>query len=264
MPRLTDQGFLELDGLRLEYRMVGPRPDAAPTLVLLHEGLGSAMLWRDFPERLAAATDCGVFAYSRAGYGRSTPVELPRPLDYMEREAREVVGPLLDAIGFRDGLLVGHSDGASIAAVHAGERVDPRVRGLVLIAPHFFAEDHGIRAIERAREAYESGALRERLARWHDDPDVAFRGWNDAWLHPDFRRWDLRGCLPGIRIPVLIVQGTEDAYGTAAQIEAARGLCAGMVTVELIEGVGHQPQREAPREVLRSIRGFTRRVMTSP
>ena len=219
--QLDDSGFLDIADQRLEYRMIGPRPDEAPTLVLLHEGLGCVGLWGDFPDKLAKATGCGVFAYSRAGYGQSSPVKLPRPLSYMHDEARAVVPKLLDAIGFRRGLLIGHSDGASIAAIYAGTHQDHRVGGLVLIAPHFFTEDPGIASIEEARRAYENTDLRAKLARWHKDPDNAFRGWNDAWLDPDFRKWDITEPLAYIRVPMLIVQGEDDQYGTVAQIEAA-------------------------------------------
>ena len=173
---LDDSGFLDIGSQRLEYRMIGPRPDAAPTLVLLHEGLGCVGLWGDFPDRLSAATGCGVFVYSRAGYGQSSPVALPRPLSYMHDEARATLPKLLDAIGFRRGLLIGHSDGASIAAIYAGSHQDHRVGGLVLIAPHFFTEDSGIASIAEAQEglrdrrpAGAAGALacrrRQRLQR---------------------------------------------------------------------------------------------------
>src|SRR4051794_12324448 len=185
---LADEGFLEVGGARLEYRMLGPRPERAPTILMLHEGLGSARLWGDFPDRLAERLNAGVFVYSRAGYGRSSPVPLPRPLDYMQREAREVLPKLLDAIGFRRGVFVGHSDGASIAAAYAGSIQDHRVRGLALLAPHFFVEEFSLREIRRAKERYETTELREKLARHHAEVDVAFRGWNDAWLDPAFPR----------------------------------------------------------------------------
>jgi pimeloyl-ACP methyl ester carboxylesterase len=241
--------------------MLGARPDAAPTLVLLHEGLGCVGQWRDFPDRLARATGRGVFVYSRAGYGRSSPVDLPRPLGYMHDEARVVLPELLDAIGFRRGVLVGHSDGASIATIYAGEAGDARVRGLALIAPHFFTEDHGIAAIERARDAYEHGDLRERLARWHDHVDVAFRGWNGAWLDPDFRRWDITDSLPRIRVPVLIVQGENDEFGTVRQIEVARERFGGAVEVALLPGVGHTPQRDVAEVTLETIGRFVAEVL---
>src|SRR6516164_704323 len=153
MANLAATGFLNINGADLEYRMIGPAPDQAPTIVMLHEGLGSAGLWGDFPEKLQAATGAGVFVYSRAGYGASTPVKLPRPLDYMQIEALDVLPKLLDAIGFRRGILVGHSDGASIATIYAGSVQDHRIRGLVLIAPHFFVEDVSVASIAQARDA---------------------------------------------------------------------------------------------------------------
>jgi len=263
MRSLSDQGFLELPGMRLEYRMLGPRPHQGPTLVMLHEGLGCVGLWGDFPDKLAAATGAGVFVYSRAGYGRSSPVPLPRPLSFMHAEAREVLPRLLDAIGFRSGVLLGHSDGASIAAIHAGSVRDPRVRGLVLMAPHFFTEDMGIAEIARAREAYATTDLRSKLARWHDDVDNAFRGWNDAWLDPEFRKWDLTGELPAIRVPVLLVQGEADQYGTVAQVEAAQRLCGGPVEVALLPGVRHSPQRDAPDATLQAVVGFARGIFAA-
>src|SRR5271156_806727 len=182
MTALADSGFLTIGASDLEYRMIGPPPAQAPTIVMLHEGLGSAALWGDFPEKLQAATGAGVFVYSRAGYGASTAVKLPRPLDYMEREAQDVLPKLLDKIGFRRGLLVGHSDGASIAAIYAGSHQDHRVQGIALIAPHFIVEDISVRSIAEIKKAYETTNLRSKLARWHHDVDNAFYGWNGAWL----------------------------------------------------------------------------------
>ncbi len=258
---LSDSGFLDIGAQRLEYRMIGSRPSDAPTLVLLHEGLGCVGLWGDFPEKLQAATGCGVFVYSRAGYGQSSPVTLPRPLTYMHDEAREVLPTLLDAIGFRRGLLIGHSDGASIAAIYAGTHQDHRVGGLVLIAPHFFTEDMGIAAIAEAGEAYETTDLRQKLARWHKDPDNAFKGWNGAWLDPLFRHWDITEPLAYIRVPILIVQGEDDQYGTVAQIEAAKRECYCPVEVALLPGAKHSPQREAPDVTLKSLADFATRVL---
>lgn len=258
---LGDSGFLPIGPHSLEYRFVGPQPDQAPTLVLLHEGLGCAGLWNDFPDRLAAATGTGVFVYSRAGYGKSSPVNLPRPLTYMHDEARAVLPALLDAINFRRGLLIGHSDGASIATIYTGSHQDHRVGGLVLIAPHFFTEDPGIASIVEAKRAYDTGDLRGRLSRWHADVDNAFRGWNDAWLDPDFRRWDITEFLAYIRVPVLIVQGEDDQYGTVRQIEAAQQECYCPVEVALLPGARHSPQREAPEPTLKVITDFVARVL---
>ena len=260
---LADSGFLDIGTQRLEYRMIGPRPDAAPTIVMLHEGLGCVGLWGDFPDRLSAAAGAGVFVYSRAGYGKSSPVALPRPLTYMHDEARDVLPRLLDDIGFQRGLLLGHSDGASIAAIYAGSHQDHRVGGLVLIAPHFFTEDPGIVSIVEARTAYETGDLRARLARWHADVDNAFKGWNGAWLDPGFRQWDITEYLAYIRVPMLIVQGEDDQYGTIKQIEAAEQECYCPVEVALLPNVKHSPQREAPEATLKAIAEFVARILAS-
>ena len=258
---LADAGFLDIGAQRLEYRFIGPQPDKVPTLVLLHEGLGCVGLWNDFPDKLAAATGTGVFVYSRAGYGKSGPVSLPRPLSYMHDEARGTLPKLLDAIGFRRGLLIGHSDGASITAIYAGSHQDHRIGGLVLIAPHFFTEDPGIASIVEARKAYETGDLRARLARWHDDVDNAFKGWNGAWLDPQFRKWNITEFLAYIRVPVLIVQGEDDQYGTVKQIEVAEQECYCPVEVALLPGARHSPQREAPAPTLKAVADFVARTL---
>ena len=261
MSELADAGFLELPAQRLEYRMIGPRPAQAPTIVMLHEGLGCAGMWGDFPERLAEATGAGVFAYSRAGYGRSSPVPLPRPPTYMHSEATGTLKDILAAIGFRRGLLLGHSDGASIATIYAGSIQDHRVRGLVLIAPHFFVEDVSLRQAAEARTAYESGDLKQKLARWHKDPDNAFHGWNGAWLDPKFRGWDITPELAYIRVPILIVQGEDDGHGTVKQIEAAREECYCPVDVTLVAGARHVPHREAPEVTRDAVAAFINRLL---
>src|SRR5437762_10945648 len=178
---LAPSGFLRIGAADLEYRMIGPAPEDAPTIVMLHEGLGSVGLWGDFPDRLQAATNASVFVYSRAGYGASTPVKLPRPVDYMHIEALEVLPKLLEQIGFRRGLLLGHSDGASIAAIYAGGVQDHRVQGIALMAPHFIVEDISVKSIAEIRTAYETTDLKAKLARWHKDVNNAFYGWNGAW-----------------------------------------------------------------------------------
>jgi pimeloyl-ACP methyl ester carboxylesterase len=257
---LADQGFLDLGDMRLEYRMIGPRPHAAPTIVLLHEGLGSVEVWGSFAGELAAATGAGVFSYSRAGYGRSSPSKLPRPVSFMHDEARDVLARVLTAMDFHRGLLIGHSDGASIAAIYAGTIQDHRVRGLVLIAPHFFTEDVGIAEIARAKAAFDAGPLRAKLARAHADPDNAFRNWCDPWLDPEFRKLDLRDALAHIRVPILIVQGENDQYGTTRQIEVAREECYCPVEVALLPDTRHAPHREAPEATLRTIADFCHRL----
>ena len=261
MTPLSDQGLLDLGDQRLEYRMVGPRPSEAPTLILLHQGLGSAGQWDDFPEKLAAATGCGVFAYSRQGYGFSSAATLPRALDFMHVEARDTLPRLLDAIGFRRGILVGHSDGASIAAIHAGSVQDHRIDGLVLIAPHFIVEDVTMHAIATIRNAYDTTDMRARFQRWHADADATVRGWSDVWLNNDTAAWDLREDLAYIRVPILIIQGERDDFGTARQIEIAKDECYCPVESLLMQGIKHVPHREAPEATLAAIADFSRRLL---
>ncbi len=256
----ADIVWITAAGKRLEAVCHGPPPGDAPTIVLLHEGLGSVAMWRDFPARLAAATGFGVFAWSRAGYGRSDPVALPRPLDYMTREAQESLPEILDGIGFRRGILLGHSDGASIAAIHAGSVADARVRGLVLMAPHFFTEPAGLASIAAARQSYEAGDLRARLAKHHRDPDNAFRGWNDAWLDPGFRGWNIADSIDYWRIPVLAIQGADDQYGTLAQIREIESRIHAPLEVEILAGCRHAPHLEQPERTLAAITGFVRRL----
>jgi pimeloyl-ACP methyl ester carboxylesterase len=258
---LADTGFLDLDPMRLEYRMIGPRPDAAPTIVMLHEGLGSVGLWGTFPEKIAEATGAGVFVYSRASYGKSSPGTLPRTTSFMHEEACGVLPRVLDAIGFQRGFLLGHSDGASIATIYAGSVQDHRVRGVVLIAPHFFVEDMGLAEIRRARDAFNTGEFRDKLKRWHADVDAAFRTWSEPWLDAQFKTWDIIEALGYIRVPILIVQGEDDQYGTLKQVETAQQECYCPVETAVLPGVRHVPQREAPELTLNAISGFINRLL---
>jgi pimeloyl-ACP methyl ester carboxylesterase len=242
------------NGARHEVLRVG---GGGVPIVLLHEGLGSAAHWKDFPTKLAERTRSEVVAYSRLGYGASDPVPLPRPLDYMEQDARTSVPAVLDALGLERVVLFGHSDGASISLVHAALDARSRVRALVLEAPHVFVEDVSVASIARAREAYEQGDLRARLGRYHGaNVDVAFRGWNDAWLDPRFRAWNLEAYLPDVRVPVLVIQGEDDPYGTRAQVDAIARQVAGPVAVELLPRCGHAPHRDAPEIVLERVARF--------
>ena len=252
-------GALVADGKRLEAAAYGPAPRAAPTVVMLHEGLGCVALWRGFPARLAAATGFGVFVYSRAGYGRSDPVGLPRPLDYMTREARFSLPQVLDAIDFRRGMLLGHSDGASIAAIYAGDQADDRVKGLILMAPHVFAEAPGLASIAEAKRDYEAGDLREKLARYHRHVDSAFLGWNGAWLDPGFRAWNIEAFVETWRVPALLVQGSDDQYGTIAQIRAIEKRTPAPVASLLLEGCRHSPHLEQPETTLAAAAKFCKR-----
>ena len=249
-------GSVRIGGAMLEVYTVGPAPGEAPTLILLHQGLGCVDLWRDFPQRLFAETGCGVFAYSRAGYGRSDACPLPRPLDYMTREAVSVLPEVFETIGFAEGVLIGHSDGASIAAIHAGAQRDRRIRGVVLMAPHFFTEAMGLAAIAEARAAYSDGDLRARLGKYHVHVDAAFRGWNDAWLDPGFEEWNIQDYLDQVMVPVLCLQGEGDQYGTRAQVDVVAQRVPGPVAIRMIPGCRHSPHLEAPELVQTEIAAF--------
>jgi pimeloyl-ACP methyl ester carboxylesterase len=229
-------------------------PGAAPALVFLHEGLGSVAMWRDFPGRVAAATGRRTLVYSRAGYGRSAPLTAPRRPDYMHREALEALPALRTARGLADPVLIGHSDGASIALIHAG--AGHRVSGIVAMAPHVFVEDVTIRSIEAAREAWRTTDLRARLQRYHDDVDGAFRGWNDAWLDPAFRDWNIETYLSTIACPVLAIQGRDDEYGTMAQLDAIERQVRGPVRRLELDNCRHSPHRDQPEATLAAITGF--------
>lgn len=239
----------------LEYRRIEGGP--GPVLVFLHEGLGSVSLWRDFPDRLARACGLAAVVYSRAGYGGSSPVALPRPLDYMSREAHGVLPALLDALGLAEVILVGHSDGASISLIHAGHDGRSRVRGVVAMAPHSFVEPLCLDGIRAAREAFETGDLRARLARHHgDNVDCAFWGWNRAWLDPNFAHWDIRADLAGIRAPVLVIQGWQDEYGTEAQVRAVQAAVPAGARALMLENCAHSPHRDQPQAVMAAIADF--------
>jgi pimeloyl-ACP methyl ester carboxylesterase len=247
--------FLELDGARLEYRLWPGRRQRG--LVLLHEGLGCVSMWRDFPERLRAASGCSVFAWSRRGYGGSSAAPVPWPVGYMHDEARHWLPLVLKATGFDDVVLIGHSDGASIAAIHAGEDPVPVLRGLVLMAPHFFIEDVSVASIEQARLAYEAGDLRRRLERHHGaNVDGAFWGWNRIWLDPAFRGWDIQAPLRDIEVPTLLVQGADDEYGTLAQVEAAQAAMAAPLATVVLPECRHSPHRDQPDATVEAITAF--------
>jgi len=227
---------------------------------MLHEGLGSVALWRDFPRKVADATGLGVFVYSRQGYGASDRVGLPRPLDFMTREAVGVLPSLLDAIGFQRGVLLGHSDGATIAAIYAGSVPDQRVRGLILMAPHFFTEPSGLAEIAKARAAFETGDLKRRLAKYHADVDGAFLGWADTWLDPRFEDWDVTEVIDYLRIPVLALQGREDQYGTLAQVQVVEDRSYAPVDLAILNACQHAPHLEQPEGTLNEVAAFVARL----
>jgi pimeloyl-ACP methyl ester carboxylesterase len=254
--------FVQAGGHRLETRCVRPlHPGATerPTLVFLHEGLGSVALWKGFPDLVVEATGCPAVVYSRYGYGESEALAAPRRVDYMHREALQVLPDLLAQLGIANPILIGHSDGASIALIHAGAGKWP-VRGLVAIAPHVFVEDVSIAAIAQAKAAFETTGLPAKLGRFHRDVVSAFRGWNDIWLHPDFRAWNIEDYLPTLACPVLLIQGEDDQYGTMAQISAIERQVAGPVRTVKLAACGHSPHVEQKAATLEAIAAFVARV----
>jgi pimeloyl-ACP methyl ester carboxylesterase len=235
--------------MNLETRAIA---GAEPTLVFLHEGLGSVDLWRDFPDKLAAASGRRAFIYSRAGHGRSDVPDGPRTSRFMHDEALDVLPGLLAAHGIERPILVGHSDGASIALIHAAQHP---VTALVLLAPHVFVEDISVASIVEARETFESTDLRERMARYHRDAERTFRLWNDVWLAPEFRDWNIEDVLPGVTAPALLIQGEHDQYGTLAQVEAVRDGVSGPTELVVLD-CQHAPHLEAPEETLEAAARF--------
>jgi pimeloyl-ACP methyl ester carboxylesterase len=252
--------FLTVEGHRLEYEFIRQSSPGAhasePTLVFLHEGLGSLAMWKDFPRRCVQATGCDALVYSRYGYGKSDALKESRGVDFMHNEALKTLPELLEKLGVEQPILFGHSDGGSIALIHASLRP---VRGLILMAPHVMVEDISIRSIEVAKRAYETTGLRDKLARYHSDPDSAFRGWNDIWLHPDFRVWNIEEYLPRITCPVLAIQGENDEYGTMDQVERIAKAIS-RVEVLKLKDRGHSPHREQPEAVIEAVTQFVNRI----
>ncbi len=253
--------FLCIAGHRLEFARL-PSANArtgAPPIVFLHEGLGSVSLWRDFPRRIADATGCEAVVYSRCGYGLSDPVKQPRAVRYMHDEALQALPELLDALAIERPILLGHSDGGSIALVHAGGS-GRAVAGVVALAPHVMVEDLAVASIAQAKVAYETGALRARLAKHHGDVDSAFRGWNDIWLHPDFRHWNIEEYLALVTCPILAIQGWQDEYGTMEQIDRIARLGRDVDTLALTD-CGHAAHRDQPEAVTAAVVAFVDRLV---
>jgi pimeloyl-ACP methyl ester carboxylesterase len=257
-PATVAMPFIDIRNRRLDYERIEVAPAGSPTLVFLHEGIGSVAMWRDFPGRVVHATGCNALVYSRCGYGNSEPLREPRAVGYMHDEALVVLPELLDALGLARPILVGHSDGASIALIHAGGAARP-VAGLVLLAPHVLVEDVSIASIAAAKVAYETTDLRARLARYHADVDSAFWGWNRIWLAPGFRQWNIEEYLPRIACPVLAIQGKDDEYGTMDQLRRIGTQVADAELVELAD-CRHSPHKDQPDAVIAAITRFVDRI----
>ena len=249
--------LLNIQGHRVECQQLETRP-GAPVIVFLHEGLGSISMWRDFPERLARAAGYNALVYSRYGYGKSDPLTSPRRPDYLHEEALKTLPELLEKLNIERPVLFGHSDGASIALIHAAWH---RTRAVIALAPHVFVEQIAVDGVGEIRRDYEHGTLREKLARYHDHPDSAFYGWNDIWLSPAFREWCIEEELSRITSPVLGVQGFEDEYATMEQIDRMQRQIPRFGALKLAN-CRHSPHRDQPDELIRATRRFLAEIDT--
>ena len=260
MSASSPSAFVKVCGRSLEYQRINAAADA-PTLVFLHEGLGSISQWRDFPARIAAATGLPAIVYARYGHGQSEVLHQAHGVDFMHREALQSLPELLRALGIARPILIGHSDGASIALIYAGS--GHPLRGLVAMAPHVFVEDISIEGIVAAKQTFETTDLPQKLARHHRDPAKTFYGWNDIWLAPAFRSWNIENVLPAIKCPLLAIQGYEDEYGSMAQVDAIARQTGGPVEVLKLGDCGHSPQKDQPEIVVRAIVEFVNRIVGS-
>jgi pimeloyl-ACP methyl ester carboxylesterase len=239
-----------VNGQRLETRMILGQA-GCPTLVFLHEGLGCVALWRDFPDKLARTLKCPALVYSRLGYGQSDGLNAGTAL--------VTLPALLDQLGIQNPILVGHSDGASIALIHAASASRP-VAGVMLMAPHVFVEAVTVKSIARIAETYEVSDLRQRLSAYHAHVDDAFRGWADIWLSPAFRTWSLGAEVQLLRVPTLVIQGEDDNYGTLAQVDAISASAPGTVTRCVLAGCGHSPHRDQEQAVIAAVKAWAARL----
>lgn len=218
-------------------------------------------MWRDFPHKLAQKTGCGALVYSRLGYGKSEKCELPRSLNFMHDEALQVLPEILMQCKIQQYILVGHSDGASIALIHASQNSADNLLGMVNEAPHVFCETLTISSIQKLRESFQSGNLRERMMKYHKDIDTTFHSWADVWLDPEFAKWNIELSLPGIKAPQLIIQGNNDEYGTSAQVEAIARQSGGIVETCFLDNCGHSPHRDRQSQTLAVMTKFVRNLL---
>jgi pimeloyl-ACP methyl ester carboxylesterase len=253
-----DTIHVTVQGRSLEVQRIAGRGGLAPELVFLHEGLGSISHWKDFPARVATATGCPVTVYSRYGSGNSDLLAEPRGVTYMHDEALRSLPDLLSQLQIENPILIGHSDGASITLIYSGAH--DCMRGLVLLAPHVFVEDLSVASIAAAKASFETTNLAEKLARHHRDAGRTFWGWNNIWLHPDFRRWNIEEYLPRITCPILAIQGLDDQYGTMAHVQAIARQSGGPVEILSLAECRHSPQRDQLEATLAAIAGFVKRI----
>lgn len=256
--------FLDAAGHRLEYERAGPTPDDAPTLVFMHQGLGSVSMWRDFPADLSAATGCGMFSYSRWGHGKSEPLSGGRAVGYMHDEALSTLPEVLTKLAVQEPILFGQSDGGSISLIYAGSGAangaGPAPKALIVEAAHVFVEEISVAGAREAEAMFENGELGEKLPRHHDDVEGMFRAWNEIWRHPDFFSWNIEEYLPNITCPILVIQGEDDEYGTRKQVETIAAKSGGPVDVLMLENCGHSPHREMREAVLSATTAFVQKI----
>jgi pimeloyl-ACP methyl ester carboxylesterase len=250
--------FVTIQDHRIEYEFIHAAAVDAPSIVFLHEGLGSVAMWKDFPSHVAHGTGCNALVYSRYGYGQSDPLTEPRRIDFMHDEALRALREVLDKLRVNNPILLGHSDGGSIALIHAGGSDRP-VAGVIALAPHVMVEDISISSIQMAKQTYQTTDLRDKLARYHANPDSAFWGWNDIWLNPEFRNWSIEEFLPRITCPVLAIQGEDDEYGTMEQIDRIGRLVPDVDLLKLRD-CRHSPHRDQPQAVLEAVVHFVDRI----
>lgn len=252
--------YLTASGKRLEYKWVNRTPTGdEPVFVFLHEGLGCIAMWRDFPEILCTALDKPGLVYSRAGYGGSDPIELPRPITYQEDEAKATLNEILDTLGIKKAILIGHSDGGTIALIYAGYERTDRILGAVTMAAHVFNEQICIDGIRQARQIWDTTDLRDKLKRYHgDNVDIAFHGWNDTWQREDYWHWNVEHYLPGIRCPLLVMQGIDDHYGSVAQVDSIVEGAGGFAQKLMLPACGHNPHVDQPEKTINAVRTFVR------
>jgi len=258
MSASSPSAFVSVRGRSLEYRRIAAAA-GSPTLVFLHEGLGSISQWRDFPARIVAGTGLPAIVYARYGHGQSDVLQQPHGVDFMHRDALESLPEFLRQLGIERPILIGHSDGASIALIYAG--AGHPLQGLVAMAPHVFVEDISIQGIAAAKRAFETTDLPQKLARHHRDPLKTFYGWNDVWLAPAFRGWNIEGFLPAIKCPLLAIQGQDDEYGSMAQVDAIARQVSGPVEVLKLEHCAHSPHQDQPKIVAKAIVEFVKRCI---
>lgn len=250
--------YIEVNGIKLEVAEFSGNSNL-PTLIFLHEGLGCVDMWRDFPKEVALQTGFSVLVYSRQGYGRSDPCEIPRPIEYMHIEAQEVLPDLIKVANINDYVLIGHSDGGSISLIFSGGDKCSGLKGIITMAPHIFCEQMTVDAIEIAKTAFTNGKLRQGLLKFHmENVDCAFLGWNGAWLNKQFMKWNIENFLPNITVPQLIIQGEDDQYGTYAQVEGIENQSSGPVEICMLEDCGHSPYKEQKELSLKAIKTFLR------